>query len=242
MYCFAARWRVAGYRVRNPVEAGAAERPRERLLLSSAEPLSNAELLALCLGSGPAGENAVSLAKRLLAEFGGLEGLLSASPDALLACHGMGNAKVAIIKAVQELMRRSDESALHLPDALTDAVTVGRYVRRRISHLQREVFGCLFLDTRHRPISWEILFKGTLNRAHVHGREVLKRAIELNAAAVVLGHNHPSGVAEPSAADLALTRELRDLLARIDVAVLDHIVVAPGVSVSMASRGLMGAL
>jgi DNA repair protein RadC len=119
---------------------------------------------------------------------------------------------------------------------------VARYIRRRIGHCQREVFGCLFLDTRHRPICWEILFQGTLNRAHVHSREILKRAMELNAAALVLGHNHPSGIAEPSAADLTLTRELKDLLARVDVAVLDHIVAAPRAAVSMASRGLLGAL
>ncbi len=218
----------------------APERPRERLLNHSAQPLSTAELLALCLGSGPPGENAVVFARRLLHEFDGLHGLLAAQPSALQACRGLGNAKVALIKALHELMCRHDESTLQLPEALSDASTVARYVCRRIGHYQREVFGCLFLDSRHRPLSWEILFQGTVNRAHVHSREVLRRAIELNAAALVLGHNHPSGVAEPSAADLALTRELRDLLARIEVNVLDHIVVARGTAVSLASRGLMG--
>ena len=100
----------------------------------------------------------------------------------------------------------------------------------------------MFLDTRHRPIGWEVLFAGTVNRAHVHSREVLKRGLELNAAALVLGHNHPSGVAEPSSADIALTRELKDLLARVDIVVLDHIIASPGGAVSLAARGLMGAV
>jgi len=126
------------------------------------------------------------------------------------------------------------------PQALTDATAVARYIRRRIGHKEREVFGCLFLDTRHRPIRWEELFRGSLNRAHVHTREVLRRGIELNAAALIIGHNHPSGVAEPSHADLSLTRELKDLLARVDIVLLDHIVVATGGAVSLASRGLLG--
>ena len=217
------------------------ERPRERLLHSGAATLSTAELLALCVGSGAPGEDAVTMSRRLLVQFGGLEGLLDAPADTLLACRGLGMARVALLKALHELTRRGDEAALMLPDALTDAAAVVRYVRRRIGHCRREVFGCLFLDTRHRPIGWEVLFAGTVNRAHVHSREVLKRGLELNAAALVLGHNHPSGVAEPSSADIALTRELKDLLARVDIVVLDHIIASPGGAVSLAARGLMGA-
>jgi DNA repair protein RadC len=182
------------------------------------------------------------MSHRLLQQFGGLEGLLAAPSEILLDCHGLGVAKAALLKAVYELMKRSDETQLAQPQPLSDANVVARYVRRRIAHCRREVFGCLFMDTRHRPISWEILFTGTLNRAHVYSREILKRGIDLDAAAIVLAHNHPSGVAEPSHADIALTRELRDLLARIDIVVLDHIIVAPGSSaVSLATRGLMGA-
>ncbi len=219
-----------------------AERPTERLLAGGAASLSTAELLALCLVGGAPGEDAVSLARRLLGQFGSIESLVSASPQLLLTCRGLGKARVALLKALRELARREDEARLALPAAITDANTVVRYVRRRIGHCQREVFGCLFLDTRHRPIRWEILFQGTVNRAHVHSREILKRGLELNAAAMVLGHNHPSGVAEPSAADVALTRELRDLLMRIDIVLLDHIIVARGHGVSLANRGLMGAV
>jgi len=147
---------------------------------------------------------------------------------------------VSLLKAVEEMARRSDERSLSQTGVMSDAVTVCRYVRRRIGFSAREVFGCLFLDARHRPIAWEILFQGTLTRAHVHSREVLRRGLELNAAAMVLGHNHPSGVAEPSAADLALTRELKDLLGRVDICLLDHIVVSRHAAVSLAARGLMG--
>lgn len=215
------------------------QRPRERLLRVGADHLTEPELVALCLGSGVRGEPAVNVAKRLLSQFGSLGALLAATPERLLACHGLGAAKVAVLKAVYELTVRDSEEALTAPAALTDARAVSRYIRRRIGYREREVFGCLFLDTRHRPIRWEELFLGSVNRAHVHSREVLKRGIELNAAAVVLGHNHPSGVAEPSGADLSLTRELKDLLARVDIVVLDHIIVSPADSVSLASRGLI---
>ena len=214
-------------------------RPRERVLVHGARHLSNAELVALCLGAGVPGEDAVSLAARLIKQFGGLEGLLGASVDKLLACRGLGDARVAVLKAVHELSCRRDETQLATSDALTDPAAVIRYLRRRIGHLEREVFGCLFLDTRHRPMCFEVLFYGSINRAHVHTREILKRAIQLNAAALILAHNHPSGIAEPSSADLNLTRELKDLLHRIDVALLDHIVVAPASGVSLAQRGLM---
>jgi len=217
-----------------------AERPRERLLQAGAQHLSVAELVALCLGSGVRGEDAHAVAQRLLNQFGGIDALLAASPERLLACYGLGLAKVALLKAIHELTVRHSFASLELPGALTDAHAVGRYIRRRIGHLEREVFGCLFLDTRHRPLRWEELFFGSVNRAHVHSREVLKRGIELNAAALVLGHNHPSGIAEPSAADLNLTRELKDLLARVDIIVLDHIIVSPLGWVSLASRGLLG--
>jgi len=215
------------------------ERPRERLLRAGAQHLSLAELIAVCLGTGAVGEDAFALARRLLDEFGGLNALLAAAPERLLACYGLGAAKVAVLKSVHELTVRHAYEQLSKPPALTDVNAVSRYIRRRIGHREREVFGCLFLDTRHRPLCWEELFLGSVNRAHVHCREVLKRGIELNAAALILGHNHPSGIAEPSSADLSLTRELTDLLARVDIVVLDHIIVAPGDAVSLAARGLL---
>jgi DNA repair protein RadC len=216
-----------------------AEKPRERLLKNGGRQLTSVELIAVCLGCGGPGEDVLSRAQRLLLEFGSVDALLAAPPARLLSCHGLGTAKVALLKAVHELAMRREELHLTQPQALTDVTAVSRYLRRRIGFAEREVFGCLYLDTRHRPICWEELFMGSLNRAHVHSREVLKRGIEVNAAALILGHNHPSGVAEPSQADLNLTRELKDLLARVDITVLDHIVVTSDACVSMASRGLL---
>ena len=216
------------------------DRPRERLLRVGAQNLSTSELLAICLGSGRAGENALAMSCRLLCEFGGLDGLLSAPAERLLTCAGLGSARVALLKALHELRILHSEMALRRAASFNDAQSVSRFLQRRMGHHEREVFACLFLDSRHCLIRFEELFYGSVNRAHVHSREVLKRGIELNAAAVILAHNHPSGVAEPSSADLHLTRELIDLLARVDIAVLDHVVVARSASVSMANRGIIG--
>lgn len=214
--------------------------PRERLLHGGAQRLLDSDLLALCLGSGTSNESVLPMAERLLRQFGGLDALLGAPEHRLLACHGLGKAKVALLKAVNEIMRRQEEAELAKPAALTDTGVVLRYVRRQIGHQERELFGCLYLDTRHRPIRWEILFMGSINRAHVHAREVLKRGLELNAAAVILAHNHPSGSAEPSSADVQLTLELKKFLHYVDIAVLDHLVVTAHTGVSLAARGLLG--
>lgn len=218
-----------------------AERPRERLLRNGAQSLAAAELVAICLGAGVSGEDGLQLAQRLITQFGSPLALLAASHEKLLACRGLGVARVAQLKAVYELACRHDEYLVAQADPLQDVHAVSRYIRRRIGHRERETFACLFLDTRHRPICWEELFLGSVNRAHVHPREVLKRGIELNAAALVLAHNHPSGNAEPSQADLNLTRELKDLLFRVDIEVIDHVIVSPTTSVSLAARGLLGA-
>lgn len=180
------------------------------------------------------------MSRRLLIEFGGLDGLLAASTERLLTCVGLGNARVALLKSLHELRIRDSETILQRAAACNDVTSVSRFLQRRMGHHEREVFACLFLDSRHCLIRFEELFFGSVNRAHVHSREVLKRGIELNAAAVILAHNHPSGVAEPSSADLHLTRELTDLLARIDIAVLDHVIVARSGSVSLANRGIIG--
>lgn len=171
------------------------ERPHERLLQDRGCGLSAAELITVCLGGSRRGEPDLTWANRLLTEFGGLDGLLAASPQRLLAMRGLGTAKVALLKALYEITLRHEESQLAKPEALTNTADVARYLRRRIGYREREVFGCLFLDTRHRPICWEELFLGSLNRAHVYSREVLRRGLEINAAALILGHNHPSGVA-----------------------------------------------
>ena len=201
--------------------------------------LSDAELLAVCLGSGRAGEDMVALARRTLHVYGGLEALLQAPVPRLLQLRGFGPAKVATLKAIAELAQRPIEAQASTGRVFSDVTVTAKYLIRRIGHSPREVFGCLFLDSRHRLIQWDVLFKGSINRAHVHAREVLRAALAHNAAAVILAHNHPSGVAEPSHSDLLLTRELKDLLARVDVAVLDHIVVSAGAYVSLAQRGLL---
>lgn len=215
------------------------EQPRHRLMSEGADALSTAELLAICLGSGVAGEDAVAMARRLLKHFGGIGALLSASLTQVLACHGVGPAKASVIKAIQELSLRDVEHELAHSEQFADPASVSRFLRRRIGHEPRETFACLFLNSRNQLISFEVLFRGSVDRAHVHGREVLRRGIELNAVAVVLAHNHPSGSPEPSQADIHLTKQLTELLRQIDIRVLDHIVVGTGSCVSFASRGLL---
>lgn len=215
------------------------DQPRERLFKAGAQSLSDAELIALCLGTGGTGEDAVSLGRRLLAEHGGIGGLLHASPRRLLMSRGLGYARVALLKAIVELQARQAEATLRQRPAFADAGAAGTFVSARIGYCEREVFGCLFLDSRHRLLGWDELFLGSINRAHVHAREVLRRAMEYNAAAVVLAHNHPSGNAEPSQADLHITRELESLLEKVDISVLDHLVVAGSGWVSLAARGLI---
>ena len=215
------------------------EQPRYRLIHEGAEALATAELLAVCLGSGVAGEDAVAMARRLLKQFGGIGGLLSAPMPKLLQCYGVGSAKASVIKAIQELSLRDVEHELARADQFADSASVSRFLRRRIGHESRETFACLFLNARNQLISFEVLFRGSVDRAYVHAREVLRRGIEINAVAVVLAHNHPSGSPEPSQADIHLTRRLVELLEQVDIRVLDHIVVAAGACVSFAQRGLL---
>ncbi|MEM7098898.1 MAG: DNA repair protein RadC [Pseudomonadota bacterium] len=215
--------------------------PRDRILEDRGSMLTIQELLAIVLGTGGSGYSVYQLAARLLDEFESLDRLLVHPPDMLRAIPGMGPAKVARLKAVRELTLRAAEEQLLNGITFDDVGAVSRYIQRRIGQKRSEVFGCLFLDGRHRLLSWEVLFYGSVDKAHVHAREIVRRAFELNAGAIVFGHNHPSGVAEPSQADIALTKDLGDLLARMDIRLLDHIVVSRGSCVSMAMRGLMPA-
>jgi len=217
----------------------AAERPREKLLGRGAAALSDAELLAIFLRTGVAGKTAVDLARELLSEFGGLRPLLEAGAERFCRAHGLGAAKYAQLQAVLEMGRRHLHETLARGDALTSPDDTRRYLTARLRGHANEVFACLFLDNRHRVISFEELFHGTINGASVHPRQVVRRALGHNAAALILAHNHPSGVAEPSQADLHLTRRLSEALALIDVRVLDHIVVGDGETVSLAERGLL---
>lgn len=213
------------------------ERPREKWLNRGPESLSDAELLALFLGTGRRGCSAVDLGRELLTAHGGLRGVLDASPQSLAASPGLGNARSLQLKAALELGRRYLEHTLIREPAFPDAGSVGQFLKARLRCQEREIFAVLFLDHRHRLISYRELFQGTLDSAAVYPREVVKEALRQNAAAVILSHNHPSGSPEPSQADRAITWRLRDALALVDIRVLDHIVVGEGAVVSMAGRG-----
>jgi DNA repair protein RadC len=217
----------------------AGERPREKLLDQGPQALSDAELLAIFLRTGVSGKNAVDLARDLLQTYGGLRVLLEAERTRFCATRGLGIAKYAQLQAVLEMARRHLAEQLRREDPLENPDVTRRYLASHMRHLPHEIFACLFLDNRHRVISYEELFRGTIDGASVHPREVVKRALHYNAAAVILAHNHPSGVAEPSRADIQLTRRLVDALALVDIRVLDHFIIGDGDGVSLAERGCM---
>ncbi|HHC72615.1 MAG TPA: JAB domain-containing protein [Thiotrichales bacterium] len=217
----------------------ATERPREKLLERGAGALSDAELLAIFLRTGIRGETAVDLARRLLTRFEGLRGLFEADRETLCATPGLGQAKYAQLQAVLEMGRRYLDATLRRGDALESPEQTRRFLSAQLRHHPHELFACIFLDNRHRVIAFETLFRGTIDGATVHPREVVKRALAHNAAALILAHNHPSGVAEPSSADTRITRRLKESLALVDVRVLDHIVVGDGEMASLAERGLL---
>jgi DNA repair protein RadC len=215
------------------------ERPREKLLERGAGALSDAELLAIFLRTGVPGRSAVDLARDLLASFDGLAGLLAADRGRFCREKGLGSAKFAQLQAVLELSRRYLMSRISGQDVLTSPEATRDYLKMRLYGARQEIFACLFLDNRHRVIRYEELFRGTIDGASVHPREVLRRVMETNAAAVIFAHNHPSGVAEPSQADVRITEKLRETLALIEVRVLDHIIVGDGAGTSFAERGLL---
>lgn len=215
------------------------ERPREKLLQLGAEALSDAELLAIFLRTGVAGKTAVDLARELLIQFGGLRPLLEADMQAFCSGHGLGQAKYVLLQAVLEIAKRHLRETLERGDTLNNPNQTQEYLIRQLRHRGQEIFACLYLDNRHRIIRFSELFKGTINGATVHPREILKEALKFNAAAVILCHNHPSGVAEPSQADLMLTEKLRQTLELVDVRVLDHIIIGDGEVASLAQRGLL---
>lgn len=215
-----------------------AERPREKLLARGSAALSDAELIAVLLGSGIPGTDAIALGRQLLAQAGGVAALLGAPAEAV-ALRGIGPAKRARLMAALELARRSLGEQLRQRPALGSPRESGDYLRAQLRDRPYEVFACLYLDNRHRVLAFEELFRGTVDGASVHPREVVRACLRHNACAVIFAHNHPSGVAEPSAADRAITRELRDALQLVGVRVLDHLVIGAGAPVSMAERGLI---
>jgi len=220
-------------------ELPAATRPREKLLAHGARSLADVELLALLLRTGARGQGVLQLAERLLGHFDGLAGLMHATPDELALAGGVGPAKRAELSAVLEIARRTLAQQLKEAPVFDSPQKVKDFVALRLAGLNHEVFGVLFLDSQHRLIEMQELFRGTLAQTSVYPREVLRQALLLNAGAAILVHNHPSGVAEPSRADEVLTQSLVSALRVIDVRVLDHLVVGAGTVVSFAERGLM---
>nr|WP_314479694.1 DNA repair protein RadC [uncultured Pseudomonas sp.] len=215
----------------------AQDRPREKLLLRGASMLSDAELLAVLLGSGVAGRNVVDLARGLLVRFGSLRQFLEADRQAVLREPGIGAVKYAQLQALLEIGRRYLDEGIARAAPLEGPAAVRRYLKAKLRHEPSEVFGCLFLDTKHQPLAFEILFRGTIDRASVYPREVVRRALMHNAAALILCHNHPSGNSEPSQDDVHLTLSLKRGLALIDVRVLDHIIIGDGEPLSMVEHG-----
>jgi DNA repair protein RadC len=213
--------------------------PREKLALEGLNALSDAELLAILLGTGPARQSATELAASLLQGFGGLRSLLQAGREALENQHGLGPAKSAKLLAVLELSKRYLNEALLRGDPLENPGTTERYLKAALRDHPNEVFAALFLDTRHRVIAFEELFYGTIDGATVYPRVVAEKALRHRAAALIVAHNHPSGVTEPSLADQAITHRLKEALALLDIRLLDHFVIGEGAAVSMASRGLI---
>ncbi len=217
----------------------AAERPRERLIHAGAEKLSDSELLAVILGRGVSGVSALELGRQLLTSFGGMRGVLNADRQDLEKVHGMGPGKSAALTAIKECCCRFLQEKLTPGDAIASPRDSRNFLLARLRDRPHEVFCCLFLDNRHRVLAFDELFRGTIDNTTVYPREVVKQALQRNAAAVILAHNHPSGVAEPSQADQLITRRIRDALDLIDVRLLDHFIVGDGTCTSLASRGML---
>lgn len=216
-----------------------AERPREKLIEKGATSLSDAELLAIFLRTGLRGKSAVDLARQLILEFGGLRSLLQADRKSFCSKPGLGDAKYAQLQAVLEMSGRHLREGLQKGNALTSPQDTQRYLLMRMRDYPQEVFSCLFLDNKHRVIAFEEMFRGTIDSASVYPREIVKRALQHNAAALILAHNHPSGDPEPSAADRAITAKIRAALALVDIRVLDHCVVGDNRCVSFAEMGII---
>jgi len=217
----------------------ASERPREKLIEMGADALSDAELLAIFLRVGVVGKSAVDLARDLLSQFGSLNGIFAATERELSQVHGIGTSKYVQLQAIFEMSRRALNEQLQARDVFQSPQQVRNYLVLKLGALTREVFMVLFLDAQNRLHAAEELFNGTLTQTSVYPREMVKRAIHHNAASVIFAHNHPSGVAQQSAADELITQQLKQALALIDVRVLDHFIVAGNQTLSFAERGLL---
>jgi DNA repair protein RadC len=216
-----------------------AERPREKLIANGPRALSDAELLAIFLRTGLRGKSAVDLARQLMHDFGGLRSLLRADRKSFCSRPGLGDAKYAQLQAVLEMAGRHLLEGLQKGNALTSPQDTQHYLLHRMRDYSQEVFGCLFLDNKHRIIAFEEMFRGTIDSASVYPREIVKRALQHNAAALILAHNHPSGDPEPSTADRAITAKIKAALALVDIRVIDHCVVGDNRCVSFAEMGII---
>jgi len=215
------------------------DRPREKLLQRGASALTNVELLAIFLRTGTPGKTALDLAQDLLDDFGDLRSLLSADRQQFCQAKGLGDAKYVQLQACVEMSRRYLRECLERGNVLSNPDDTRNFLISELSGRAYEVFACLFLDNKHRVIKFEELFYGTIDGASVYPREVVRRALQHNAAATILAHNHPSGIADPSNADISITQKLKEALNLIDVRVLDHFVIGDGYSISLAERGLL---
>jgi len=215
------------------------ERPREKLLDKGAAALSDAELLAILLRSGTPGCSALDLARELLRSFQSLRKLIAADRQRFCAQRGLGLTRFAELQAAVEIARRQLSETLRAGPSLASPKATRDYLSARLRDLEHEVFCCLYLDKRHRLIQCEELFRGTIDGASVHPREIVKLALQRNSAAVIIAHNHPSGVPEPSQADELITQRVKEALALVDIRLLDHIIIGDGSSVSLAERGLV---
>lgn len=215
------------------------ERPREKLLAQGATALSDAELLAIFLRTGSYGKTAVDLGRDLLQVFGSLRHIVAATQQSFCDHHGLGIAKYAQLQAALEIAQRCLRENLQQGDVMANPADTQHYLCMKLRDYQSEVFACLFLDNAHRVIRFDELFHGTINSTTVHPRVVVRSALACNAAAVILAHNHPSGIAEPSEADKYITQHLKQALNLVDIRVLDHIIIGDGQITSFVQRGLL---
>lgn len=213
--------------------------PRSKLLDESAASLSETELLAVLLQAGWRPGPALDLSRRLLDRFGSLRKLLHAERRTLAQERGVGDARLAVLQVLPELARRYFEETLPIGEAIKSPADTETFLLARLRDRPHEVFCCLYLDNRHRVLRFEELFRGTIDGTSVYPREVVKQALALNAAAIILAHNHPSGVAEPSQADERITRRVKSALELVDIRLLDHLIIGDGISTSLASRGML---
>lgn len=216
-----------------------AERPREKLKLRGPAALSDAELLALFLRTGTRGASAVDVARRVMQHFGGWRALLESEEEVFCAQPGLGQASFSLLRAVQEISRRHLRESLERDQVFSNPEAVRRFLRANLRHRQREVFAALLMDSQHRLIHFEELFLGTVDSAQVFPRELVKLALRYNAAAIIVAHNHPSGINEPSQADCVITERIQQALALVGVRLLDHLIVGDGDEVSLAERGVI---